>query len=266
MLKSVTAIQFLRAMGSGRTRPCLMGCVKPDGTEVELVVKLRAGCDTGDRSLTAEAIAALLATDLDLPVPEPFSVLVEKDFAETIGPSDIRDLALRSLGWNFGSYKLPPGFFTLPLDRPLATALLPTAAEILAFDLFIENPDRRKRNPNCLTNGRALVIYDHELAFFIENILGWRPPWVPGAIHIPGHPDPREQHVFLDQVRGKDFDFSRLRGAIEAIPEARLQEYSAALPRDWLTAYNYADPMISHIRDLKENIAGAVNCLREALR
>ena len=45
------------------------------------------------------------------------------------------------------------------------------AAEILAFDTFIANPDRTVENPNCQSNGREFAIFDHELAFRMEGIL-----------------------------------------------------------------------------------------------
>lgn len=76
MLDRVTATRFDRPMAVGRTGPCLMGCTKEDGTEEEVVVKLIGGCDTKERALVTEAITAMLAADLDLPVPEPSSAPV----------------------------------------------------------------------------------------------------------------------------------------------------------------------------------------------
>jgi hypothetical protein len=55
--------------------------------------------------------------------------------------------------------------------QTIPQALLPMAAEILAFDTFIANPDRTVENPNCQSNGREFAIFDHELAFRMEGIL-----------------------------------------------------------------------------------------------
>ena len=75
MLDSVIAVRFDRRMGNGKTWPCLVSGLKPDGDEMEVVAKFSAGCERQVGGLVAEAIAAMLAADLDLPVPEP--VLVE---------------------------------------------------------------------------------------------------------------------------------------------------------------------------------------------
>ena len=104
--------------------------------------------------------------------------------------------------------KLPPGFYTLPTERPLPRALRPVAAEILAFDAFIANPDRTVANPNCLFNGRELAIFDHDLAFLMEGIIGWKPPWEPGAIPFPKGLPPRSRHVFLEELRGQPLDLA----------------------------------------------------------
>ncbi len=164
MLEPVTAIRFDKPMKVGRTGPCLMGCIREDGTDEEVVVKFRAGCDMKERSLVAEALAALLAADLDLPIPEPFIVRIDPAFAAIIPDADARVKAEASIGWNFGSKRLPSGFSTIPKDQPVPSRLIDEAAEILAFDTFIANSDRTVDNPNCQSNGKQLAIFDHELA------------------------------------------------------------------------------------------------------
>lgn len=39
------------------------------------------------------------------------------------------------------------------------------AAEVFLFDAIIVNADRRPANPNCLTSGNEIAIFDHELSF-----------------------------------------------------------------------------------------------------
>ena len=90
MLSSVTAIQFHRPMGVGKTAPSLVTCARADGRSEELVVKFAGGCEAGIGSLLREAVAALMATDLDLPGPEPFLVEVEADFVAPIPEVDDR--------------------------------------------------------------------------------------------------------------------------------------------------------------------------------
>ena len=107
MLAPVTAVRFDRQMSVGKKGPCLVGCITEDGKEAEVVVKFAAGCEMKHQSLIAEALASLLAADLDLPVPEPLLVLVELDFAATIPDIPARKRAQASIGWNFGTKRLP---------------------------------------------------------------------------------------------------------------------------------------------------------------
>ena len=212
-----------------------------------------------------------MAADLDLPVPEPFLVKVEADFVGTIPESDDRCRlakrnAGRSTGWNFGLMKLPAGFSTIPKKRTISQALMPMAAEILAFDIFIANPDRTVENPNCQSNGREFGIFDHELAFRTEGILFWKAPWEKGGISFPkGQPD-HLRHVFLDEVRGSEPDFRRFGGAFDVLSEARLNEYRSALPAEWIDDDGDIGRILEYVRALKQNVELAISNLSEALR
>jgi len=265
MITRVIASRYHDTVRSGRTKPCFLGCTKADGSEVEVYVKL-CGPEMTVRSQISEAIAALLADDLDLPVPEPFLVRIETDFAATIPDLSTRLRAEKSLGWNFGSKKLPPGFSTLPTDKPIPHALVQTASDVLAFDTFICNPDRRVANPNCLTNGRELAIYDHELAFCMDSIIGWIPPWEPGGITFSKSRPARDHHVFEDQLSGVSLDYERLIGAFEALTSARILEYRAALPEEWKGNSKTIDTMLDYILKLRHNIASSIENLKGALK
>lgn len=262
-------------MGSGKTLPCLIGCseiVIPENDEdeedsmpdeVELIVKFSQGCEAKKQGLVAEALCAMLAADLDLPVPEPFVVQVESDFVAAIPDSAIRALASESLPWAFGSRKLPAQFSTLMSGISLAQSLLPTAAEVLAFDTLIANPDRRAENPNCLSNSRELAIYDHELALQTEGVLFWRPPWEAGGVTFPNGP---RRHVFLDLVKGKGLSLDRLQGALEAVTPGRVEEYRHSLPEEWGRVDAATDRMVAYIQQLRANAASAIQQITVALQ
>lgn len=273
MLRIVTAQQFIKRMGTGKTKPCLIGCAEmfadPEDeseeaapAEVELVVKFSDGCEAKKQGLVAEALAAALAADLDLPVPQPFFVRVEPDFVASIPDAEIKALAGRSAPWAFGSEKLPPQFSTIMTGIALPQALVPTAAEIIAFDLMIANPDRRVRNPNCLSNSRSLAIYDHELALQTEGVLFWKPPWEAGGVTFP----PGDQrHVFLDMVKGGKIDLNRLQGALEAITPERIDEYRASLPEEWGREDAATERMVAYIKQLREHSAAVIQQITTAL-
>ena len=172
MLSHVTAVRFDRRVQSGRTVPCRLTCEAADGTEIEVVAKFSDGCDRKVTALVIEAITAMLAADLDLPVPEPFLVTLEPEFITGIPDETVATMARRSSPVAFGSKHLPPGYTSWPIGEAISKDALATAAEIFAFDVLIVNDDRRPENPNCLFSGSSLAIYDHEAAFFTKGIIG----------------------------------------------------------------------------------------------
>lgn len=255
MLEQVTAQRFDRRMTSGKTWPCLLECERSDGQEVELVAKFSAGCERREGGLIAEAIAAMLAADLDLPVPEPFVVKVEDSFIRTL-PSSASDVAERirtSSRLAFGACKLPPGFVLWPPGRSIPAAVRQQAAEIFAFDCLVQNPDRRTGNPNLLFDGRSFAIFDHELAFMTTGIIGWQPPWRGGALQAAG-----QTHVLFAELSGRAYDWSRFEGAWEALSDQRLNDYERALPHEWHANGDIAGQALAYVGSVRDNIRSAL--------
>ena len=263
MLDLVRAIRFDGRVQTGRTMPCRLACETTAGEEVEVVVKLSGGCDRTVAALVSEAIAAMLAADLDLPVPEPFLVRLDPEFIATIPDQIVADMARRSSPVAFGSKSLPPGYTSWPVGKPVPRDALNLAAEIFAFDALIANADRRPENPNCLFIGTSLAILDHELAFMMEGVIGWRPPWEIGALEVLRR-SPR--HLFSEQIRGKALNFDRLAGAWAAITNARLAVYRGALPGEWNAAGETADKALKHIAAVRDNLAAAVQEIARVLQ
>jgi HipA-like kinase len=251
VLDQITAVRFDGRVQSGRTMPVRLACESGAPEEIEVVAKLSASCDRGVTALVAEAVAAMLAADLDLPVPEPFLVRLEQDFIEAIADPEVAAVARRSNPIAFGSKKLPPGYTTWPVGKAIPRGALPGAAEIFAFDALIANADRRIDNPNCLFLGANLAIIDHELAFITEGVIGWRPPWEVGALDALRRP---QCHLFAEQLRGKPLSFDRLAGAWAVVTDARLAEYRGALPAEWNAASESADAALSHIAAVRDNL------------
>jgi HipA-like protein len=255
VLNLVTAVRFDGRVQSGKTMPIHLACESDARDEIEVVAKLSASCEGGVRALVAESIAAMLAADLDLPVPEPFIVRLDPEFSAAIPDPQIADLALRSNPIAFGSRKLPPGYTTWPVGKAIPREALNIAGEIFAFDALIANADRRVENPNSLFLGTKLAIIDHELAFIKEGVIGWRPPWEVGALDALRRP---QSHLFTEQLREKAIDLKRLAGAWAAISDARLAAYRGALPTEWNAAMDSADKALSHIAAVRDNLEPAL--------
>lgn len=262
MLSHVTAVRFDGRAQSGRTVPCRLTCEAADGAEVEVVAKLSDGCDRKVTALVMEAIAAMLAADLDLPVPEPFLVTLEPEFIAGLPDETVADMARRSNPVAFGSKHLPPGYTSWPVGKAIPKDAIATAAEIFAFDALIVNDDRRPVNPNCLFSGASLAIYDHEMAFFSEGIIGWQPPWVIGSLESFKQ---TRRHLFSEQLCGKPVNLDRLAGAWLAVTDERLAAYRAALPDAWNSASQHADQALLYIGQVRDNIEAALQEVRRAI-
>ncbi len=228
MLETVKAVRFYRKMTTGRTQPCLLECIRADGEEVEVVTKLSSGCTGDTKGLVSEAIAAMLANDLGLPIPEPFKVEISEEFINSINDDAVASLLRKSKKIAFGLKKLPPAFLSVTPES-LPTSLKQQSLEVLAFDSVIQNDDRKCDNPNYLTDGKTLAIFDHELAFMFEN-LSYNAPWEHNGLDYMKNP---YGHVFFSPLSGNKFSISRFFDALKEIGIERLNEYRLGLPECW---------------------------------
>ena len=269
MLEQVTAVRFDRRMGSGKTWPCLLSCLKADGEEVEVIAKFSVGPERQVGGLIAEAIAAMLAADLDLPVPEPLLVEFDTEFVELIKlrDADLANRASRSVPVAFGSSKLPPGFTSLPRDKGIPQTLRAQAAEIFAFDALIQNPDRRISNPNLWAKSERIGVYDHEQAFsFLAlPIIGGSPgPWAAAR-----HPEAfrfLEQHVFYASLRGGRLDLGPFQQKLSSLTEERLRASLAAVPLEWLSKSDFHLRVFSYLMEARQQGEDMVHFLQHVLR
>jgi hypothetical protein len=157
MFDSVVATRLHRRMTRGRTGPFLLECETSNGDAIEVVTKF-TGPQLAVAGLVREALCAMLAADLGLPVPSCRCVHVETDFLAGLVQSHPDEAAFlaAAVPQGFGSTKLPPGFNARMPGRGIPPAMRASAAEIYAFDLLIQNPDRRRDNPQPATQGRAV--------------------------------------------------------------------------------------------------------------
>jgi hypothetical protein len=227
MIPELTATRFLKVMGSGRTQPCLLVGEDADGNEVEVVVKLRGHPQMMPGGMVAEALASLLATDLGLPVPPPYRMTIEKEFAQTVPDPILRGHLEKSVGLNFASGRWAAGHAIWPKDRFISKTLKPVAMEIFAFDGLIQNPDRRAVNPNCVFLGDEFMLYDHESAFSHFLDIFPKPPWEPSGMKC------LSEHIFRNELRGEGLKLDRFQGALEALDESRFQGYLDEIPGEW---------------------------------
>lgn len=262
MLTRVTAAEFARPATNGRTKPILLGCTDPTGDEFEVFAKLSARCEQGAVHLAREAIAACLAGDLGLPVPQPFLVDLPSAWVAAVPDAQIRGAMAASLPVAFGSRLVGPQFATWNPGINLRSETVPTALGIFVFDAIVQNDDRRDGNANCLVLGEHLRIIDHELAFAHRLIIGWQPPWQLGGLQRLVNPG---AHIFRDKLRRAVLDFGPIRAAWAALSDGRIEGYASALPAEWASAAADAAAAIRLIKDARDHIDGCLNEIKRVL-
>jgi hypothetical protein len=259
MLARVTAIEYVRQTTSGKTGPFIITARRADNSTVEVVAKFSAGCEESEKSLAREAIAACLALDLGLPIPEPFLVDVPPAWADAVPDPGQRAKIKKSSPVAFG-LRFITGYSAWDEGRLIDSVLLPTAAAVFVFDLLIQNSDRRTGNPNCLVKGSEILIFDHELAFMHRLVIGWKPPWVLDGLEDFSRPG---KHIFRQGLLNRNIDFKVIRASWISLPDAQLAKYEAGLPAEWSAAAPAVESALALVRGARDNIDA---CLEEVKR
>jgi hypothetical protein len=262
----LTATRFIKPMSTGRNRPLLLGCEGPCGDELEVVVKFR-GREMTEKSQCSELIAAQLADDLGLQAPQAAVVDVQLGFEAIIPEKGLAEMVKNSPGSNFGSVHLGAGFTTWPPGRAPFGAQRDQAAEIFAFDVLAQNPDRRAGNPNLWARSNRLGVYDQEQAFSFLSvpIVGGTPkPWsVATQSESFGF---LKQHIFYHSLRGGPLNLGPFKEKLGALTEKQIRGYIDAVPAEWRGLGNFCGQVAAYLREARQQAEGLVNYIKHILR
>ena len=252
-------MQFIKVMGSGRTKPWLVVARTDDGEEVEVIVKLRGSCQLFPNGLASEMVAALLARDLDIPVADPLFVSIDEAFVHAIPDSAARLVGEGSIGLNFGTKKWEPGFAIWSRGLPVSEDLRQTLGEIFAFDAIVQNPDRTSKNPNCVFHHERVIVFDHELAFSNLLAIASAPPWDAEGFSF------LTDHVFRFAVVHQEFRPDRMRDALRFVSQSRVEDYLQFVPASWTPTSGIRTCIIEYLHECLLRLDTIVQRL-EALR
>jgi hypothetical protein len=134
---------------------------------------------------------------------------------------------------------------------------LSKAASIEA--IAVVNADRSKEG-NAALKGEDLLIFDHELSFRTEGIVGWKAPWQVGSLEhmkVPGN------HIFWEQLKGRNIDFPALGERWKALSDAHFDSYLDVQPVEWIAAQDDVKKAIELIKKARDNMD---DCLTETKR
>lgn len=259
----VAALTVEEAKTSGRTLPVVMLCAPIAGAADRYVVKLSGSVELGARSLARELFAALLASLLGLRVPDPAVVELSECVARACVDADMRGRLQRSVGPNYGSKLLSPAYIyhALPDDQTEA------AADVFAFDVLLQNLDRRKGKPNLFQNPEGLVVFDHEMGFPYADptmmIGGASAPWDLG----------RGDTLFTNHIlfqplrrRANAVRFNQFIERLTQLTDDLLAEIVSQIPTEWTSAERPEMRNIcAFVGRVRDNAARFERCLLEVL-
>jgi hypothetical protein len=253
-LPHLAGARYVVPLREGGSLPAVVD-TEADGT---FAVKFR-GAGQGPRALVAEAIVALLAQRLNLPVPPSAILDLDEGFGRGEPDPEIQDILRGSVGANFGLEFLPAALaFDPAVDANLISSDL--AAEIVWLDAYVSNVDRTARNTNMLVSDGRLWLIDHGAAlFFHHRWSGWRDriqsPFVQIGDHVLLHPGGDLQAA--DARLRPLLDETTLSHIVDQLPDEWLDEDpdvgSATAQREAYTIY------------LTERLNGPRAWLREAI-
>jgi hypothetical protein len=261
----LTATQFLRPMGTGRTHPILVGAEDASGKRWEVVVKLR-GPEMGTKAQVAELIASPLAEELGIDVPKAAVVEIPAEFGAIVPVAQAA--AVRgSTGANFGSVHLGTSFTTWAVGRTPHGVQRDQASAIFAFDLLVQNPDRRAVNPNLWARSDKLGVYDHEQAFSFLHL-----PILGGPSHPWVLADQAtkfrfmENHVFYATLRGGRVDLGPFETKLAALSDEVIQGLVDPVPPDWRMGDDLCKKIVDYLREAREEKTSFLNFVKHLLQ
>jgi len=215
--RTIGARRIVHALAGSSTRPLLV-----ETESGRFVVKLVHGPE-GPQPLAAEWLCQRLASRLGLPTLELAPVMLDAGLASPIAESELREAVQRGAGLCLGFRELKGAVPATLRDPELAPEDF--ALPVLWLDLLIENPDRRRMNPNVLSFGSLLIPIDHAASLSFHH--GWHvTEQTPGEkLEIP------RDHLFASRAQALKKWHPALR---QKLDRESIRAACESLPTEWL--------------------------------
>lgn len=229
MLEVWEARRLDRVLTSGRTKPVVLECVLSGSQESLLqlmVVKAMGPSEVTETGLMCELFGSLLARELNVRSPECALVNISPQMAEVLRPR-LHPPGFTA-GFGVGSEFMRAGLTTVTPDMTLMPEEQDQAARMYAFDLLVQNPDRRRDNPNCAFIGKDIYAFDFEMCFsFIHLLFAQSNPWEVSQHGI------ADNHVFHGTLRKHIINWKPFIRDVSRLTEERLMQMITRLPLEW---------------------------------
>ena len=219
------AVKFYEELRRGSSLPVLVG----GDDRQKYVVKLN-GAGDGVLSHLVEWVSSKLGEALQLPILQPFLVLIDGNLARQPGDPETRELLERSIGVNLATPYLPvTSLYTTHHAGKIDQAL---RQRIFLFDVFLLNVDRTEQNPNMIVHQDQLWCLDYSSAIEIRSLI---------------NNEPFREHTLLKHLKRHPFydtslspyDFMK---RLRQVPESTIRAIVASIPAEWTGSLKAAKP------------------------
>ena len=160
-MRKVAVTRYVTPLREGGSLPAIAAA--DDG--FLYVLKFR-GAGQGTKALIAELIGGMIASSLELKVPEMVFATVDEAFGRTEPDEEIQDLLKASVGLNIGVHYLSG---SITYDPNVIQPDPQTASRIVWMDAFLTNVDRTSRNTNMLMWYKDLWVIDHGACLYFHH-------------------------------------------------------------------------------------------------
>lgn len=218
----INAVQFIRPVGLGSTKPQLFRC--DDG--FDYVIKLGL-FNRAKKALVNELIAYRLGKLLDLPLPKYRIVHVPK---QLIDLTPISERFKISPGPAFGSRYIPHAIFPLTKEAISKCTNVKKAADMIVFDLWINNIDRR--GSNLLIEGEKnyqMFLIDQGHSLYLP---GWTIKDLQEKVTVFQNNWPRLYHLFIPYI-DSDHPFDQALQRVTSLAKRKIEESVKDIPLEW---------------------------------
>ena len=262
MVATWTAESASSVLSTGRNKPVVLDCSAPAGAGMRqykpFVVK-SIGTQLDAAGLARELFGSLLARHLGCNAPEPVLVEIDQATADAVNPTLRQGGASVAVGLAFGSEYLRP-LFPLTPSAKLTDEQRADATLLYAFDVLVQNADRRLRNPNCAVHNSRIFAFDFELCFSFGMAIGAVPTW---QINDPSLAQMIAEHALRPHLKGSlILDWQPALAAIGGLTANVLDTLGSAVPAAW------GLPMAkcqTHILEVVQHIGNFADELRRSV-
>jgi hypothetical protein len=230
--ESATWWQFRGLVDSGafsgsNNAPVIVTAESPARERDEWVLKPLARL--GEIGSIRELIGYRFAQAMGIPVIESGVVEISE---QAIAPSPIlREMFSSSVGPNFAS-RYVPGVVDLIHADEVIRQHRGTATNIYAWDVLVDNIDRRLQRSNLVVSNDQLLAIDHELTFSWFGVIGGPGPvWAVSILHRLA-----KEHFLANHVTRWNLGLDEFKQRLVVLSSAEMAAITENIPARWMQA------------------------------